>query len=429
MIMLEGGSEFDLQILDRELEEARKAEEKKKREAEEAAKKEEAEKAAKAEADASKESGDGKKDDDNMETALTEEQKKAKALLEGGKNLYKFCCFLKFQVAGFSSGDGENKRKRKRNKEFDDDESGSSSSEDDDEAPPPGMDAKKDDDVKEEQESKDEAKMEDTNGHAEPEVDGGEKKEEAESEADKMATEEKEDEEDDSSPKPRALHRTASIFLRNLAPTITKQEVEAMCKKYPGFLRAAIADPASDRRWFRRGWITFERDVKIKEICYSLNSIRLRDFELGAIVNRDLSRRIRTVQGITVDKKIVRNDIKLAAKVVTNLDKKWDLWQEKKSGADSNEDAAAASGGILSNNPLLSNITDYLIEEASAEEEELLGKNDLEEGEEGEEGNKISRDEDLITVLDKLVLYLRIVHSVDFYNHSEYPSEDEMPNR
>ena len=28
-----------------------------------------------------------------------------------------------------------------------------------------------------------------------------------------------------------------------------------------------------------------------------------------------------------------------------------------------------------------------------------------------------------------MILYLRIVHSVDFYNHSEYPNEDEMPNR
>ena len=34
-----------------------------------------------------------------------------------------------------------------------------------------------------------------------------------------------------------------------------------------------------------------------------------------------------------------------------------------------------------------------------------------------------------VKVLDKMVLYLRIVHSVDFYNHSEYPNEDEMPNR
>ena len=86
--------------------------------------------------------------------------------------------------------------------------------------------------------------------------------------------------------------------------------------------------------------------------------------------------------------------------------------------------------GIISNNPILNNITDYLIEEASAEEEELLGKNnDLEDGEEGEEGNKVVRDEELCKVLDRLLLYLRIVHSVDFYNHSEYPNEDEMPNR
>jgi len=31
--------------------------------------------------------------------------------------------------------------------------------------------------------------------------------------------------------------------------------------------------------------------------------------------------------------------------------------------------------------------------------------------------------------LDRLLLYLRIVHSIDYYNHSDYPNEDEMPNR
>ena len=56
--------------------------------------------------------------------------------------------------------------------------------------------------------------------------------------------------------------------------------------------------------------------------------------------------------------------------------------------------------GLVTNNPLLSNITDYLIEEAWAEEEELLGKNsELEEGEEGDDGNTIIRDEELIKVL------------------------------
>jgi len=224
--------------------------------------------------------------------------------------------------------------------------------------------------------------------------------------------------------KPRALHKTSSIFLRNLAPTITKLEVEAMCKRFDGFLRSAIADPAPDRRWFRRGWVTFKRDVKIKDICFNLNNIRLRECELGPIVNRDLTRRIRTVPGLTQDKKVVRNDIKLAAKIITNLDGKWGLW--KKNEEENKEEVML---GLASSNPLLANITDYLIEEASAEEEELLGRREGEDEEGGEEGLNIQRDEELVTVLDKMVLYLRIVHSVDFYNHSEYPNEDEMPNR
>merc|ERR1719452_384499 len=181
--------------------------------------------------------------------------------------------------------------------------------------------------------------------------------------------------------KPRALHRTSSIFLRNLPPTVTKVEVEAMCKRYDGFLRSAIADPAPDRRWFRRGWVTFKREVKIKDICYNLNNIRLRDCELGPIVNRDLARRIRTVPGLTQDKKVVRNDIKLAAKIITNLDGKWGLWKSEEEG---NKEELML--GLASSNPLLSNITDYLIEEASAEEEELLGRREGEEDEGGEEG-------------------------------------------
>lgn len=86
------------------------------------------------------------------------------------------------------------------------------------------------------------------------------------------------------------------------------------------------------------------------------------------------------------------------------------------------------SFGLVSNNPVLRNITDYLIEEASAEEEELLGTNDAEDGQ-IEDTCAIERDENLIKVLDRLLLYLRIVYSVDYYNHCEYPQEDEMPNR
>lgn len=49
-----------------------------------------------------------------------------------------------------------------------------------------------------------------------------------------------------------------------------------MCKRYGGFLRVALADPLPERRWFRRGWVTFRREVNIKDICWNLNNIRVR---------------------------------------------------------------------------------------------------------------------------------------------------------
>lgn len=91
-----------------------------------------------------------------------------------------------------------------------------------------------------------------------------------------------------------------------------------------------------------------------------------------------------------------------------------------------------------SSNPVLHNITEYLIEEASAEEEELLGLNSNNDNEnalnaDGNDnpptGDTVERDPQLSRVLDRLILYLRIVHSLDYYNHCEYPYEDEMPNR
>jgi hypothetical protein len=57
--------------------------------------------------------------------------------------------------------------------------------------------------------------------------------------------------------KPRPLHRTCSIFLRNLAPNITKQEVEAVSRwKYPQTKLIAVLS-----RWIRQTlkWIVIRR--------------------------------------------------------------------------------------------------------------------------------------------------------------------------
>ena len=54
-------------------------------------------------------------------------------------------------------------------------------------------------------------------------MEGDEEKDE-----DKKKGEKEKEEEEDDSPKPRPLHKTSSIFLRNLAPTITMQEVNSV---------------------------------------------------------------------------------------------------------------------------------------------------------------------------------------------------------
>uniref|UniRef100_A0A0K8SFX0 Serrate RNA effector molecule homolog n=2 Tax=Lygus hesperus TaxID=30085 RepID=A0A0K8SFX0_LYGHE len=213
---------------------------------------------------------------------------------------------------------------------------------------------------------------------------------------------------------PRPLHRTSSIFLRTISPRVTKAEIETICKKYPGFLRVSLSDPQPEQHWFRRGWVTFRRDVNIKEICWNLNSVRVKDCELGAIVNRDLSRRVRSVSALSGHKTSVLNDLKLAVRIITELDSRHKLWD----GSESSEN----SYGLSSANPVLKDITEYLVEEASAEEEELLGQGVVPD-------DSKNRHAQAIKVLDRLLLYLRIVYSVDYYNMSQYGSEDENPNR
>ncbi|XP_031784780.1 serrate RNA effector molecule homolog isoform X3 [Nasonia vitripennis] len=470
VIKLEGGTEEDLKVLDikppsqpvkesstkepvikkeedKESKESVKVENEKKSEDSEKPKEE-----AKEEAEEEKHNGDieikeskeeideapEKKEDEENETSIEKEEKEEEKMEEEQEKKEE-----ETKEAVDKLEEPTTKKRKRANSNSSTSSSSSSSSSDSADsnkpATPPGppptedKDEEKEDKEENSEKSSEEKKSEKSKKEKspEPEVEKPKKKKSVDSDAVIDLASEKE---------PRALHKTSSIFLRNLAPTITKAEVEAMCKRFPGFLRVAIADPQPERRWFRRGWVSFERAVNIKEICWSLNNIRLRDCELGAIVNRDLSRRVRTVNGITCHKQIVRNDIKLSAKIVHNLDNRSGLWVEDKKAALAEEEAKKeqsandieqAAFGLSSKNPILKNITDYLIEEASAEEEELLGvSGDHEEGQlSGEGEEKVEKDPALVKVLDKLILYLRIVHSVDYYNHCEYPNEDEMPNR
>nr|XP_015195966.1 PREDICTED: serrate RNA effector molecule homolog [Lepisosteus oculatus] len=230
------------------------------------------------------------------------------------------------------------KRKRKRSGDSEDEPSASDSDSDSESgSEKPARDEEREDE--EEDEEKEEVVVKE---RKEEKLKDREKEREREREEKKVKEKEVE------IPPPRPLHKTCSLFMRSIAPTISKAEIVALCRRYPGFMRVALSEPQPERR----------------------------------LTPCLLSRRLQ----------------------------------------------------LPAQNPILKNITDYLIEEVSAEEEELLGSAGGGEPEEGvKEGNPaeitVERDDKLVKVLDRLLLYLRIVHSIDYYNTCEYPSEDEMPNR
>jgi hypothetical protein len=222
--------------------------------------------------------------------------------------------------------------------------------------------------------------------------------------------------------KSKSLHRTTSIFLPSLPSSVTKEELEDIFKEInvfnSGFKRIALSDPAPERGFYKRGWVTFESNVNVKDICWALNNHKIRGSNVGAMVNRDLNKRVRPSSSFVCHHKpCVRNDIKIATKIIENMDKRWNLWIEDEKKM----------------NPLLENIADYLVDEMSAEEDELLASTDSKsstaEPIAKKESIPIDIDIEYKKVLDRLILYLRVVHSFDFYNCIEYQQEDSMPNR
>lgn len=59
--------------------------------------------------------------------------------------------------------------------------------------------------------------------------------------------------------------------------------------------------------------------------------LQLRDCELKAIVNRDLKQRVRPVSGLVNHKQAIKTYIKLAAKIIQNVDKRWSVWASRDS--------------------------------------------------------------------------------------------------
>ncbi len=133
----------------------------------------------------------------------------------------------------------------------------------------------------------------------------------------------------------------SSIFMRSLPPSISRQDISNMCKKFDGFIRVAFSHPQDDR-FYRRCWVTFDATVNIKgnfspllhfvilsDICWNLNNVRLKEVELNPVVNRDLTRRCRPMSSLANHNTIMKADIKNLMLLIKNFDEKYELYTGK----------------------------------------------------------------------------------------------------
>ena len=85
----------------------------------------------------------------------------------------------------------------------------------------------------------------------------------------------------------------------------------------------------------------------MKEICFNLNNLRIKDGELGPLVNKDLSKRVRCVPQFLRDREVMKHDTSMVTKLISSLDARWKLWQD-------------TANINTTTNPLLANVHDFL---------------------------------------------------------------------
>lgn len=197
----------------------------------------------------------------------------------------------------------------------------------------------------------------------------------------------------------RKLYSVSSIFIPNLHQSVDKAMVEEYASSHEGFLRVAMSEAQPDKGFKRRAWITYKQmdQDSLRKLCWEFNAHKFNGQETKAIVNKEMNNRIRYTQFWFCHEQAAKADLKNVAKLLTHFE---------------GDDCT-----------LLDSIKDHLIEETN-EEEQVLGV-----GERNVSEFEFKQNTELLKALDQVVLYLRVVHSFDYYASTEYIGEDDMPQK
>ncbi|KAI3388792.1 hypothetical protein SNEBB_005232 [Seison nebaliae] len=256
---------------------------------------------------------------------------------------------------------------------------------------------------------------------------------------------------------------TRSIFFRKIPEKLENNQLEEACEKYKGFLRIFIADPTG-KNLTKRGWATYSNNSEVLQYCYKMEQEKVGGYMIGAMVNRGYGNsRIKFENYLSSHRFIVKMHLKIIVTLIKNYDRQYNLWdsqneddqmdeatssEEQRYDSDEGTDKSIEKKkSRIEPNPFLRNIEQYLVEEVNAEATEINQLNDEDEDDDELNNNETNEDnwlkeyknfindtqfeidDKLNVVLDKLILYIRFVHSINFYDATKYTNEDMMPHR
>ena len=235
------------------------------------------------------------------------------------------------------------------------------------------------------------------------------------------------------------FHKNSSLYIAEFPDTLTKSDLETFGSNYKGFKRVYVHKINHARSLKCRAWIIFNDYVQISNICADFNKHVFKDgSKLVANVSREIQYRIRPVTGLTNHSDILLSDLKNAINLVLMFDEMWGLFGSNPGKMNKNPDLNKIS--IDSGNPLLAGLSKYIVKEEDYVETlddnmDIQQDASLAQPKQAENSDfatkakiQFSTNDEYKAALDPLILYLRIVHSFDFYHGSKFENESEMEN-
>ncbi|MEN2498911.1 MAG: hypothetical protein MHMPM18_003162 [Marteilia pararefringens] len=239
-------------------------------------------------------------------------------------------------------------------------------------------------------------------------------------------------------------HKNTGLFIREFPEALGVNELHDFCSKFGDvYKRVCVHDPSHHSGFNKcKVWLTFSINCDINLICAEFNKHVFSDGKsYSAVVCRHLHGHIRPVSALSLYREIMVEDLKNAVNLVILNDRKWGFFQTSNSPSElsaPDEFPNLNNLSIESHNPLLKNISSLIVEEVDYNEldDKQLSNNTNAfsshrriSSETGSTQNiQLNVDDELKKRLDPLLLYLRIVHSIDYYTGVELVDESLQPH-